>query len=116
MKDFGINQQELAQILAIFRHHPGINKVILFGSRAKGTSKPNSDIDLAVDGIISDLQIEALAMELEELSLPYKFDVQAVAGIRNPALADHIARVGVEIYPRTSAPMNAVTENLSTDE
>lgn len=99
MKDFGINQQELVKILTIFRHYPEINKVILFGSRAKGTSRPNSDIDLAVDGIISDLQIEALAMELDELSLPYKFDVQAITGIRNPALTDHIARVGVEIYP-----------------
>ena len=99
MKDLGINQQEMAKIIAIFRHYPEINKVILFGSRAKGTSRSNSDIDLAVDGIISDLQIEALAMELDELPLPYKFDVQAIAGIRNPALADHIDRVGVEIYP-----------------
>jgi predicted nucleotidyltransferase len=99
MKDIGINQQELANILSIFRNHPEIKKVILFGSRAKGTARPNSDIDLAVDGVSSSLQIEALAMELDELALPYKFDVQSLAGIRNSALADHIARVGVEIYP-----------------
>ena len=100
MKNLGLNQQELAQILSIFRQHPEIIKVTLFGSRAKGISRLNSDIDLAVDGIISDLQIEALAMELDELSLPYKFDVKSVAGIRNPALSEHIARVGVEIYDR----------------
>jgi predicted nucleotidyltransferase len=99
MKDIGIKQQELAQILSIFRHHPEIKKVILFGSRAKGTSRQNSDIDLAVDGVIDDLQIEALAMELDELSLPYKFDVKSLVGIRNSALVDHIARVGVDIYP-----------------
>ncbi len=100
MKNLGLNQQELAQILSIFRQHPEIIKVTLFGSRAKGISRLNSDIDLAVDGIISDLQIEALAMELDELSLPYKFDVKSVAGIQNPALSEHIARVGVEIYDR----------------
>ncbi|MDO8948631.1 MAG: nucleotidyltransferase domain-containing protein [Desulfocapsaceae bacterium] len=99
MNDIGITQQELTKIISIFRRHSEIKKVILFGSRAKGTSKPNSDIDIAVDGVISDLQIEALAMELDELSLPYKFDVKSVAGICNPALADHIARVGVDIYP-----------------
>ena len=98
MKKLGLNQQELDQIISIFRHHPEINKVILFGSRAKGISRLNSDIDLAVDGIVSDLQIETLAMELDELPLPYKFDVKSVAGIRNPALSEHIARVGVDIY------------------
>lgn len=28
----------------------GVRKVILFGSRAKGTARPKSDIDLAVSG------------------------------------------------------------------
>ena len=99
MKDLGFKKQELDGILSIFHRHPEIEKVILFGSRAKGTSKPSSDIDLAVDGISSDLQIEALALELDELPLPYKFDVKSLAGIRNPALQDHIARIGVVIYP-----------------
>ncbi len=98
MKKLGLNQQELAIIISIFRYHPEIKKVILFGSRAKGVSRLNSDIDLAVDGIMSDLQIESLAMELDELPLPYKFDVKSIAGIRNPALSEHITRVGVEIY------------------
>lgn len=65
MKKLGLNQQELDQIISIFRHHPEIKKVIIFGSRAKGISRLHSDIDLAVDGIVSDLQIETLAMELD---------------------------------------------------
>ncbi len=73
--------------------------MVLFGSRAKETSRPNSDIDFAVDGISSDLQIEALTFELDELSLPYKFDVKSIHGIINPSLRDHITRVGVTIYP-----------------
>lgn len=99
MKDLGLTKQELAEICSIFHCHPEISKVILFGSRAKGTSKPNSDIDLAVEGVSNDLQVEALAMELDELSLPYKFDVKSVNKIRNPALIDHINRVGINIYP-----------------
>lgn len=99
MKELGLSEQELEKIYSVFLRHSEIKKVILFGSRAKGTSRPNSDIDLAVDGVVSDLQVEALAMELDELSLPYKFDVQSVVGIRNPALIEHVGRVGVEIYP-----------------
>ena len=99
MKDFGLDKQELDKIFSVFHRYPEINKVILFGSRAKGTSRSNSDIDLAVDGLSGTLQIEALAMELDELSLPYKFDVKLLTGISNPALIDHIARVGVNLYP-----------------
>ena len=99
MKDFGLDKQELDKIFSVFHRHPEINKVILFGSRAKGISRSNSDIDLAVDGLSGTLQIEALAVELDELSLHYKFDVKSVAEISNPELMDHIARVGVDIYP-----------------
>jgi hypothetical protein len=38
-------------------------------------------------------------MELDELSLPYKFDVKSIATISNRALREHIERVGVTIYP-----------------
>ena len=99
MSERNIPQQELAQIQSIFRRYPEITKVILFGSRAKGTARPNSDIDLAVQGIESDLCLEALALELDELPLPYRFDVKAIATINNPALLAHIARVGLAIYP-----------------
>ncbi|MBM9538205.1 nucleotidyltransferase domain-containing protein [Desulfobulbus alkaliphilus] len=99
MNERGIPQQELAQIQSIFRRYPDIARVVLFGSRAKGTARPSSDIDLAVEGIQSDLRLEALALDLDELPLPYRFDVKAIATINNPALLAHIDRVGVVIYP-----------------
>ncbi len=99
MKDCGLNKQERDKVLSVFQRHPDISKVVLFGSRAKGTAKINSDIDLAIAGFSSNLQIESLAMELEGLSLPYKFDVKSIAEISNPDLKEHITRVGVTIYP-----------------
>lgn len=33
-----------------FAAEEGVRRVILFGSRAKGTNRPKSDIDLAVNG------------------------------------------------------------------
>lgn len=85
-------------LVQVFHNHPEITRVVLFGSRAKGNAKDNSDIDLAVAGCTSTLQIEALAEDLDQLPLPFQFDVQALETIHNAQLAEHIQRVGVEIY------------------
>ena len=94
----GLDAEELSQLQALFSSYPEIRKVILFGSRAKGTARKNSDIDLAVDGIENPLAIESLSMELDELPLPYRFDLQAMSTIKNQSLLEHIERVGIVIY------------------
>ena len=40
--------QQLTHLVEVFGRYPDIQAVYLFGSYAKGTAKPNSDIDLAV--------------------------------------------------------------------
>ena len=94
----GLDEEELSKLQTLFSSYPEISKVILFGSRAKGTARKNSDIDLAVEGLESPLKIEALAMELDELPLPYHFDLQAMSTIKNRSLLEHIERVGIVIY------------------
>lgn len=83
---------------AIFRRHLNLRSVLLFGSRAKGTHHPASDIDLAVVGIDDPLGAEAIASELDELRCVLRWDVKAYATIRSPALRAHIERVGVVVY------------------
>ncbi len=89
----------LEMLLAVFRRHPEVASVKLFGSRAKGTHRPYSDVDLAVWGEIDLLAGAALAADLEELPLPYHFDVIPFEHITHPGLRDQIERVGIEIYP-----------------
>lgn len=93
-----LTSRELELIRGVLDRHPEITGAILFGSRAKGTASPGSDIDLALEGIEDPLQAEAIADELEELPLPYRFDVKALAAIRHLPLREHIARVGVKIH------------------
>lgn len=95
-----LNDHEVDLIRSVFRNRKEVLFVVLFGSRAKGDARPNSDVDLAVSGELSALQIEELAMTLEELPLPYKFDVQRLEAIQNPLLMDHIQRVGVKLYEK----------------
>ena len=100
----GLNQTEMGLILGVFRKHPEIQSVTLFGSRAKGTHSNCSDVDLAVAGDITSLDAEAIASDLDDLPLPYRFEVQALKAIKHRALMEHIKRVGVEIYSENATP------------
>ena len=92
---------ELDLIRAVFARHPNITAVKLFGSRAKGTERPESDVDLALWGDVDALAAESIAAELDDLPLPYRYDVQPFASIKSQSLRDHIERVGITIFPVT---------------
>jgi predicted nucleotidyltransferase len=89
------------ELSVVFRKSPRLERVILFGSRAMGTHREQSDIDLAIVG--NDLTFNdplMLHVHLDDLGYPYTFDVLILSRIQNEALLDHISRVGVDIYPR----------------
>jgi len=96
----GLSERELTLLRGVFARHPDLTAVRLFGSRAKGTHTPRSDIDLAVWGnAFTDLRAEGIASDLDELPLPYKFDVRHFDSITLPALREHIERFGIPIWP-----------------
>jgi predicted nucleotidyltransferase len=84
---------------SVFLRHPQIETVTVFGSRAKGTHSDRSDVDLAVTDAIEPLQAEAIASELDELTLPHRFEMQSLAHVHHQPLLDQIRRVGIQIYP-----------------
>lgn len=98
---FGLSEAEHKAINAVFAADVRIAKVWLFGSRAKGTHREGSDIDLAIkaDGYgFADLL--RLMTQLDALGMLYHFDVQDHATITDAALLEHIARMGQVIYTR----------------
>lgn len=101
MKKPPLEPAELDLVRSVFRLHPEVSGVTLFGSRAKGTHNDRSDVDLVVTGVVAPLRAEAIAAELEELPLPYRFEVQSLEHIHHRPLLDHIRRVGIVIYPDT---------------
>lgn len=103
MNDFGLTEHALQLVRAVFARHAAIAEVRVFGSRAKGSHRPESDIDLALFGRIDPKLLAAVAGELDELPLPYRFDVQAYSSIVNSALREHIDRVGQVLFT-ASAP------------
>ena len=94
-----LKQAELEMVRAVFRRHPEVKSATLFGSRAKGTHDEGSDVDLVVTGDVEPLRAESIAAELDELPLPYRFEVQPLEHIDYRPLLEHIQRVGIPIYP-----------------
>lgn len=98
----GLIDNTISRIQSVFRNHPQVEKVILYGSRAKGNFKPGSDIDLTLEGknLNFDL-LNKIRTELDDLLLPYTFDLSNKAEIENKDLLSHIDRVGVVFYVAT---------------
>lgn len=101
MKTPPLKPVEMDMIRSVFRQHPEVKTATLFGSRAKGVHSDHSDVDLAVTGDVEPLRAEAIAAELDELPLPYRFEVQALEHIQHRPLLEHIKRVGILIYSAT---------------
>jgi predicted nucleotidyltransferase len=75
--------------------------VYLFGSRARGTHRAGSDIDLAIVGanLTFDHQLN-LATALENLEFLETFDVVLLDDALTPALKQRIEKEGVEIWKK----------------
>lgn len=96
---YGLKPHIWNQIFNCFEKYEQIEEVILYGSRAKGTYKHASDIDLILKGeqLTTKDQLR-LENNLDDLLLPWKFDVSLFHKITNPELLDHINRVGITIF------------------
>jgi uncharacterized protein len=99
----GLSEEVLARIRSVFAEEKGVERVVLYGSRAKGNYKNGSDIDLAIDGSSLDFRsVAALETRLDDLLLPWKIDLALIRDIDNPALLDHIERVGKPLFARST--------------
>jgi len=101
---FGLPEATLRTVRQMLSKCVQVEKAILYGSRAMGTAKPGSDIDLTLLGMqLTQDHLTRLAGMLEESSIPYQVDLSLHADIDNPQLLAHIARVGVVFYQRPDA-------------
>lgn len=99
---YGLKDSVLDNIINVFNKYSKIHKVILYGSRAKGNFKNGSDVDLTLIGNNLEIQdLHRILLDLDELFLPYSFDISIYKNITNEDLIEHINRVGIVIYVNT---------------
>ncbi len=95
----------MARIQATLATFPSIEQATLDGSRALGRHRPCSGIDLTLSGIGLDHRTLArLDNALDDLLLPWRFDLSLLAALQSPELIDHSQRVGVVFYRRGDRP------------
>ena len=97
--EFGLKSKSLELIRKVFSQHPEVDKVKIFGSRATTRFEKHSDVDLALWGDLNLGLIGRILRELDELPLPYTFDVKAYDSIKHAPLKRHIDKVGKILYP-----------------
>lgn len=90
----GLTPDQIAQIAAVlYPYADKIETVGLFGSRAQGTYRPNSDVDMVIKGNLNEDDLDRLHTLFDESLLPFKFDVNAYHLIDYPPLKQHIDMV-----------------------
>lgn len=95
---FGLPENVLQAIINELQKRENVLRAVIFGSRARGNYRYNSDIDLAVycEGELP----PALRLDLDEAAGIYKIDVVDMSGRADEKLRQRVEKEGVEIYRR----------------
>lgn len=99
--NFGLSAEILDWLRAVFVRYPDIDRVLIFGSRARGNYRNASDIDLAVLAPrMDDASFTRLWSELDDLPLVFTLDVLHWDRLPAGRIRDHVIRDGRQVYPR----------------
>ena len=106
---FGLDTDTIRNIKDCFAKIPQIQKVLLYGSRAKGNYKNGSDIDLILIGknLNPDDSIYPLKEELNKLYLPYTFDISILSKLDKLEFINRILKVGKTFYQKETNELPA---------
>src|SRR5690554_5189398 len=98
---FGLEEHIFMRLNEVFEANSKVDKALIFGSRAKGNYRPDSDIDIAIKGADITLDdILKMQVAFEEKGIKFKIDLVYCDTIQEKGLIEHIDRVGIEIYSK----------------
>lgn len=114
---YGLKDSELTNLKALFAKNDRIERVILYGSRAKGTYKPFSDVDITLVGReLTHSDLNRMILDIDDLLLPYMFDISIFHTLKSSDLIDHINRRGIVIYEKNDSGNNSTLPSNENDE
>ena len=114
---YGLNNDDFYKIINVFQKYPKeIEKVVLFGSRARGDYKVTSDIDLAIK-FRGDIDgFHSVWNELEDLHLINTIDLVNYSQISNQKLKSYIDNEGKVIFETNSCGEVVIHVNKLKDK
>lgn len=86
----------IEEVIDICIQHAEIEEIILYGSRAKGTHLPKSDIDIALRG--NQIDIDDLSVQIEQIETLLGIDLVDVDHCKNELLRKEIEKDGIALY------------------
>jgi predicted nucleotidyltransferase len=102
---FGLKNEDIEEITRILKQFTVVEEAFICGSRAMGTYRRGSDIDIALKGknLHPDIIREISFLLNEETIMPYHFDILNYHSLTNQDLIEHIDRAGAIFYNRREA-------------
>lgn len=100
----GISKRFISELQNFCLKNDQIEKIVLFGSRARGDYHRTSDIDLAVfTKKCSHTQQNLIEQAIKEMSTPLKIDVVFIDRLTKEKLIFNIRKEGVVVYEQGKA-------------
>jgi uncharacterized protein len=96
---FGLKKRVILELYSIFEKIDTLDKVIIFGSRARGDFKPRSDIDLAIESENARLTGKILG-EIEEADIFLHVDVVNINFVESQKFIENVREQGVSFWER----------------
>ncbi|MDE0048148.1 MAG: nucleotidyltransferase domain-containing protein [Rhodospirillales bacterium] len=97
----GLKERHRTAVIDIIAANARVERAVLFGSRATGSFRPASDVDVALfgDRLSTSDQFD-LAAAIEELTIPQRVNLLLYGTVDSIALREHIETEGIEWYRR----------------
>ena len=93
---FGLDEKTIKRLVAVLKESKAVKRAVIFGSRARGDHKYNSDIDIA---LYADGQPKAdLFLDIDDAAGIYKTNIIIMDHTLDEKLRRNIERDGVEIF------------------
>lgn len=100
---FGLSETEILSLQTLFASFPEVEEVVIYGSRARGTHRISSDIDLTLKGEhLTYLQLALIDARIDDLLMPYFVDLSLFRMLKDTDLLDSIQREGKTLYLRNN--------------
>lgn len=95
-----LDKLTISAVVKIITEFKDVEKIVIFGSRAKGNSSRVSDIDIAIfskEWTSTDINLAKDRLE-NEVMTPLKIDLLNYYGLTKKSLKENILKEGIIIY------------------